>query len=112
MGNRYIKDESHNYKLFIETNNNHDTVSLNGKKLKTKEFESPNSLSKYIRESRDLVDIYGMDKPEYQFISDKYHGDLSFKFENLVIANVDIEVEIGKGFPVPHLAEQAINSIS
>ena len=112
LGNRYIKDEPHNYKLFIETNNNHDTVSLNGKKLKTKEFDSPNSLSKYIRESKDLVDIYGMDKPEYQFISDKYHGDLSFKFENLVIANVDIETEIGKGFPVPHLAEQEINSIS
>lgn len=111
-GNRQIHAVPHTLRLFIKGNGFHQ--SLFREYLNEKEFSNPKEMREFIQQYKDVMDFYGMEKPEYQFISDTYDfaDELQFDFDKLVIANVDIETEIGHGFPDPILAEQEVNSIT
>lgn len=81
--------------------------------LKRKVFDSPNALRDFVREYRDVMKINGMDRVEYQFITEHYpERPIQFDFTKIKIINIDIETEVGNGFPDPDVAEQAITAIT
>lgn len=73
-----------------------------------------------IRETRDFVKqydevegfkIYGNQRYEYTFISDRYKGDVEWDRQYLNICNIDIEVGSENGFPDPSTAGEPIIAI-
>ena len=67
----------------------------------------------FINEYNDVIKINGMQKPAYQFIADNYPDrPAKFDFQKIKIINIDIETEVGNGFPDPDVAEQAITAIT
>ena len=74
-----------------------------------------------IRETREFVDkysgvesfpIYGQRRFEYCYISDKYRKMIDWNIENIVVANLDIEVGSDDGFPEPDEAKEPITAIT
>ena len=74
--------------------------SLDGKGLMPKSYNT-------IREARSAIKryeehknfVYGTDRFQYQFISDKYPGIVEYDKDKLRIYTIDIEVESEHGFP-------------
>ena len=74
-----------------------------------------------IREARDFVErykgvkdftIYGNQNYQYCYIGDEYPGELDYNKDDIVIANIDIEVDSRNGFPKPDIATETVVSIT
>jgi DNA polymerase elongation subunit (family B) len=74
-----------------------------------------------IRECRDFVKqyegvnnfkIYGMQRYEYCFISDRFPEDVEYDKDLINICNIDIEVGSENGFPEPATAYEPITAIT
>jgi DNA polymerase elongation subunit (family B) len=74
-----------------------------------------------IRETRDFVEkysgvesfpIYGQRRYEYCYISDNFPGMIDWDIENIVVANLDIEVGSDDGFPEPDVAKEPITAVT
>lgn len=74
-----------------------------------------------IRDCRDFVKqyegvenfkIYGMQRYEYCFISDRFPDDVDWDKELINICNIDIEVGSENGFPEPDYANEQITAIT
>nr|DAT03938.1 MAG TPA: DNA polymerase [Caudoviricetes sp.] len=114
-GNRQIEVVPHQFNLFIKAKETDepDSFSLYGDALKRKVFDSNREMREYVKEYNDLFDIYGMQDAYIQFIADTYpEEEIAFDMQYIRIANIDIETEIGKGFPKPQEAAQQVNSIT
>ena len=114
-GNRQIEVVPHQFNLFIKAKETDepDSFSLYGDTLKRKVFDSNREMREYVKEYNDLFDIYGMQDAYIQFIADTYpEEEIAFDMQYIRIANIDIETEIGKGFPKPQEAAQQVNSIT
>lgn len=115
---RYIKDgksftekANHKYDYYLSDVNG-EYNCIDGSTVSKRTADSPRELKNIFKEYKGITDVYGMDTPEIQFINAKYPEEINFSFNDLHIMNVDIETEIGKGFPDPTKAEQAINAIT
>lgn len=113
-GKQHITDEQIDFELFIKDSSPNSThVSLYDDRLVRKTFPDIDSMRAFVGQYKDVMQIYGMDKPEYQAINKLYpQRPISFDFSKIKIVNIDIETEIGDNFPDPDQAEQAINSIT
>lgn len=74
-----------------------------------------------IRDCRDFVkqyegvdnfSIYGMQKYEYTFISEKFDNDIDWDIDKINVCNIDIEVGSENGFPEPADARETITAIT
>ena len=74
-----------------------------------------------IRECRDFVKqyedvnnfkIYGMQRYEYCFISDRFPDDVEWDKDLINVCNIDIEVGSENGFPEPDQASEPITAIT
>ena len=74
-----------------------------------------------IRDCRDFVKkydgvenfkIYGMQRYEYCFISDRFPNDVEWDKDLINICNIDIEVGSENGFPEPDYANEQITAIT
>lgn len=111
-GERHTDVCDHDFALYLPKEDG-EYKNIYGQPLKKRVFESPNEMRDFVREYQDVIKINGMTKPEYQFIADHYPDrPLGFDFSKINIVNIDIETEIGYGFPDPQVAEQAINAIT
>ena len=71
----------------------------------TREF-----ISKY--QNVQGFDIYGNNDFVYQFIGEKYRGEVDYDFSKIKVATIDIECESEHGFPHPQDANEKINAIT
>lgn len=62
----------------------------------------------------DNFPILGLNKVQYEYISDNFPGDISSDWDNkyINIAYLDIEVSSNDGFPEPELADKEVTAIT
>ena len=74
-----------------------------------------------IKESKEFIErykdvhgfgIFGLNQYDYQFISDKYPGDIQYDSNMIKICTIDIETKTEHGFPDVQLANEEILLIS
>lgn len=74
-----------------------------------------------LRDAKDFIarykgvngfEVHGQTNFVYQFISDSWPDDISYNFEQIRKANIDIEVHSEEGFPEPKEAAYPINAIT
>ena len=56
----------------------------------------------------DNFNVYGNERFIFQFIADKYQGDIQFDTTKMKIVTIDIEVESEMGFPDPESAAEEV----
>ena len=111
-GERKIDVQDYQFSLYLPSADG-EYRGMRDEPLKRKKFDSARDMREWYNDNRDILEIHGMERPEFQFIADKYRlRPQPFDFSKIVIANIDIETEVGNGFPDPDKAEQEINAIT
>lgn len=113
-GHRIMKKISYNPTLFVPSK---DKTEYHGILGETLDKINPGT----IRETRDFVDkysgfdsfpIYGQRRYEYCYISDEFKGPIKWSDDQIITANLDIEVGSEDGFPEPDIAKEEITAIT
>lgn len=100
---RYIEDgvskieclKDYEFELFIKTNKDPDAISIYNEPLKRYQSNSLKDFNDLRSTFTDQnIPIYGMQSPQFQFISSEYKGEINFKFEQIKILVLDIETRI------------------
>jgi DNA polymerase elongation subunit (family B) len=80
---------------------------------------SPGNISEtrnFVKQHKDIegFELYGLQRPVYEFIAEKFPGDISqdWNIEQINIAYLDIEVRSDDGFPEPKDASKEITAIT
>lgn len=100
--------------LFVSSPKKTGYVSINEKNLGKLDFESLREAKNFIEKYKgvDNFEIFGNQSFEYSYISDMFPGTIDWKFEDIVIANIDIEVGSENGFPDVETAAEVIQAIT
>ena len=86
--------------LFAITKNKTDHKSLLGQYLKPIKFDNIKKAREFKRSyNTSNAPIYGMDRYQYQYISDNYPEVIKFSKEHIKIFTLDIECSAENGFP-------------
>ena len=86
--------------LYAITQQETEFKTLNGQCLKPIQFESISKARDFKKNyNTDNAPIYGMDRYQYQYISNEFSGDIVFSKEHIKIFTVDIECSAENGFP-------------
>lgn len=113
MGNRRMLKKKYEPTMYLPTNNysNVEKIGLQGEALVSKKFASMRDCDNYMEEYKDVqgASIYGQTDYAYQFIAHSFPGKIEPDYNNIHIANLDIEV-FGAGWldgkmtkgPFPH----------
>lgn len=86
--------------------------SMDGKNLKSMQFESMREAKDFITQYGDVWDIYGTTNYIHQFITRRFPKDISFDISKINVVNFDIEVASNDGFPTPDKADCEVISIT
>ena len=86
--------------LFAITKNKTDHKSLLGQYLKPIKFDNIKKAREFKRSyNTSNAPIFGMDRYQYQYISDNYPEEIKFSKEQIKIFTLDIECSAENGFP-------------
>ena len=116
-----VNGERQNFKvryrptLFSPVNQETGYKTLDGIPVLPHQFDT-------IREAKEWVEsygsqqvhelVYGNTQYPYNYISDKYKGQVDWDLEKILIVTIDIEVECENGFPAVRKAEEPLLSIT
>ena len=100
--------------LFVPSNRQTDIVSLDGKFLEPRPFETMREARDYINMYTDVGGkrIYGNKNYINQFITEKFPDEIEFDRDLINVTTIDIEVASDDGFPHPDQAAHPIISIT
>jgi DNA polymerase elongation subunit (family B) len=88
-------------------------TNLDGNYVAPVEFENIKEAKEFISNYQSQPHlIFGNDQFAYTYIADQYPKEVDYKFEKLLIYNLDMECESENGFPDPIIADQPILSIT
>jgi len=86
--------------LYAITQQETEFKTLNGQCLKPIQFGSISKARDFKKNyNTDNAPIYGMDRYQYQYISDEFPNEIDFSKEFIKIFTVDIECSAENGFP-------------
>lgn len=115
-GKKFVKKENFQPTLAIECNEDFGYRTLMGKNAKQIEFDSISEFNSYKKDYKDVLNLHGNISANYQFISEKYKGEINFNKSDIRTIFYDIETidetKEFKGFPKPEDAPIPIVSIA
>ena len=87
--------------LFVPTNKKTEWKTLDGRQVEEFKVGSILETNTFMKKHRNIsgLEIHGNLNYVYSYIADEFPGELSYNFDDLVIAYIDIETECEKGFP-------------
>lgn len=101
--------------LYVPSRNEEsEWKTLDGFSVEPIDFDTMREAKDFLQKYKDVDNftVYGNSNYIQQYIAKRFNRDIEFDFSKINITSFDIEVESGDGFPVPELAEQAVNLIT
>ena len=99
-GKEYREKIDYKPTLYAITQQETEHKTLQGQYLKSFQFGSISKARDFKNNyNTDNAPIYGMDRYQYQYISDEFPNDIQFSKEYIKIFTVDIECSAENGFP-------------
>ena len=103
--------------LFVDSKKSDQTSAwktLDGKTVYPVKLNSIKESKEFIERYKDVhgFGIFGLNQYDYQYISDKYPGELQYDANQIKICTIDIETQTEHGFPDVQLANEEILLIS
>lgn len=98
------------------TNGSPQWKTIRGEKVYPLKAGNISETREFMERHKDIDNfpIYGLNRVQYEYISDNFPGDVStdWDIEHINIAYLDIEVSSGDGFPEPRLADKEVTAIT
>lgn len=100
--------------LFCSAKSPTEYKTIGGKYVEKLDFLSIKEAKDFIARYKDVdnFEIFGNQSFEYVYISNEFPDEIDWKFEDIVIANIDIEVASENGFPAVETATEALQAIT
>jgi DNA polymerase elongation subunit (family B) len=100
-GRRIKKKIPYQPTLYVPTNDVTEWKSLDGRYLDEFRVGGIIETNAFVKEHRNTVglELHGNSDYVYSYIADEFPVEMDYKFDDLVIAYIDIETECEKGFP-------------
>ncbi len=113
-GQSYLSRINYSPKLYLPTKEESKYKTLDGTNLKEKRFDSISKAKHFYSEYSTIPEykIFGMNRYNYQYIADKYKGEIRWNKDYIKIFTLDIETECEGGFPDPDTAKETIICIT
>jgi len=115
-GGAFSKKIHYKPKLFIPAKNKSEALwsSIEGQALEPLEFDSATEAKNFIDNYKDVTGfpIYGFSRYEYAWLNEEYRNEVVYDIDRIRIANIDIEVYAGNGFPNVNSASEEITAIT
>jgi len=114
-GVRHRDKINYNPTLFVPSNKKTEWKSLQDEPLEPMQFGSIREARDFLKKYKDVNNfkIFGNDKFEYPFITERHPEEIiDWNYNDLCIANIDIEVGSENGFPEPKTATEPITAIA
>ena len=113
-GERFMRKEYFQPKLFVSSKNKTEWTGFDGQSVAPLDFESMYEANQWLKQNIDVSgrNIYGNKKFTQQFVTEKYPRDIEFKREFINVGTIDIETDYDSGFPHPNEASQKILAIT
>ena len=103
-------------KLFVPAKNKSDASwsSIEGQPLEPIEFDSVTEAKNFIDNYKNVTGfpIYGFSRYEYAWLNEEYRNEVVYDIDRIRVANIDIEVYAGNGFPNVNSASEEITAIT
>lgn len=96
--------------LFTHCSNETGYKDIYGRNCQPKQFDTMRDASQYIKDTKSMHEVMGMDDFIVSYISDTYGYDRQYNAKQIRIANIDIETP-SVAFPDANKAEVPITSI-
>jgi DNA polymerase elongation subunit (family B) len=113
-GKRFSERVKYSPTLFVDSQNESEYKTLDGKRvspiLQSGIKDARKTLKQYSGVSN--FPVYGNTNFHYCYISDEYSDKIDYDPNQIVVANIDIEVGSESGFPYPESAVEPIIAIS
>lgn len=111
-GVRFQKLEKFVPHLAIETNQKSKYKGIYNENLEKIEFKDIAQYLEYVKQNKDILELYNNIEPNYQFLRKHYPKNIVPNMKDIRIFYLDIEVDDRHGFPKPELAQKKIMSIA
>lgn len=111
-GNRRTEQVKFKPSLGVRSENITGHTDIYGQSVGLVKFESIIEMYGWRKKNQEHTEIYGDVPPQYQFISQKYKGEVQPDFTKVKIFNIDIEVYSNEGFPFPEKADHPITAVT
>ena len=113
-GERFMRKEYFQPKMFVSSKNKTEWTGFDGQPVAPLDFESMYEANQWLKQNIDVSgrNIYGNKKFTQQFVTEKYPRDIEFKREFINVGTIDIETDYDSGFPHPNEASQKILAIT
>jgi len=116
-GERIQKRIKYKPRIFIEAKDDAlptGWTSLYGHNVKPVEFETMAEMKDFVKQYEHVpsFEMFGSDKHLNTFVQSRFPGKVDYDDRMINVGKLDIETEVGEGFPDPRVAEQAIRAIT
>lgn len=100
--------------LFVATKKPTKYRGINGEALDKVEFGGIADAREFVKEYSDIsnMSIHGNQNWWAQYIAKEYPDEIDWDMSKMVIANIDIETRMDKGFPEPQYAPANVTAIT
>ena len=113
-GVRVKKKLEYNPTLFVPSQEETNYKTLSGNSVLPKQFDGIREAKDFIKRYKDVhnFEFYGNTDFHYCYISDNFSDTIDYNFNDLVVANIDIETGSDSGFPEPEDAIEPVIAIT
>ena len=100
-GKRFVSREQFRPTLFVKANQPSKYKSIYGDNLQPIQFEGNKAANEFFDNYKDVANypIYGQNYYAYQYITEKYPGEVAWDKKHISIWSMDIETTADAGFP-------------
>ena len=98
--------------LYTPTDIDTGIKSLYGKNLTPTEFNTIGEAKTYVKSYKELLNVHGNDRYEYDFIHRNFRGEQAVTIDSLSVLFLDIETSVELGFPDVMNPEEEVLLIS
>ena len=100
-GERFTSKHDYRPTLFVKTDKESDYKSIYGENVAPIQFETNKEATAFFDRYKDVSNfpIFGQNYYAYQYITEKYPGEIEWDAKNLAIYSIDIETTSEGGFP-------------
>jgi DNA polymerase elongation subunit (family B) len=110
-GKRFVHKVEYNPTLFVPSKKESDYQTLEGAYVEPVKMGTIREAKTFSQKYEDVANfkIYGSSKWAYVYLNENFQKD--YDVDVIQVANIDIEVASGDGFPSPELANQPVTAI-
>ena len=113
-GKRVTKKLPFSPTLYVNSTKDSEFKSIFGDSVSPMEFSTNKEAAEFVKQYKDITNfpIFGQTHWGYQFLSEKYQGEVPWDMQKINLCSIDIETTVENGFPDVYNPQEKITLIT